>query len=604
MRVSSESYKSQSFKPHLNVQHSLQTNTKPKIRCAIYTRKSSEEGLEQEFNSLAAQRLSAENFIASQVHEGWVLLPDCYDDGGISGGTLKRFGVQRLFQDIRDRKIDNVVVYKGDRLFRSLFDFVGTMRLFDEHKVGFVSVTENFNTKTPSGRMHLNMLMSFAQYEREITAERIRDKVDASKRKGMWMGGNPPMGYDNQDKKLVINPEEAKVVKNLFNIFIETESVTEVARELNKGHYTTKSWATKSGKVMIGRRFNKENVRRILENPIYAGKIKHKDNVYDGLHQAIITEEAWQKVKNILSTNQNNQVFIPKTRITVAPLLKGIMICEDCGSRMIPTYTGKKGKRYRYYICSAKVVGNNDSCVVGRIAASELESVVVKQILNLLKKPEFIVQAISHATNNFDESTITNSFKQIERIWDELFPIEQARIISLLIKEITINPKRLTIKIFRKGLSSLSYELVGDPKNNHAVDEETLDVFVPLEIKKRGGTAMVITPKNIRREDSQKCFDEKFIKAIAKAHKWKIMLDEGQASSFVEIAQQEKVTPGYVRKIFDLNFLSPKIIDSILSGTQPRTLKLQDITSVKELPALWQEQVEGLGFGGALVRII
>lgn len=436
-------------------------STKPKIRCAIYTRKSSEDGLEQEFNSIDAQRLSGENFIASQVGKGWVLLNEHYDDGGFSGGTLERPALKRLFQDIEENKIDCVVIYKIDRLSRSLFDFQKIIELFDQKKVSFASVTQNFTTDDSVGRLMLNVMLSFAQYERELTGERIRDKVDASKKKGMWMGGNPSLGYDAEDKKLVINEAEARIVRALFQTFIETESITETSRELNKHGYETKSWMSKTDKLQKGQNFNKTNVRRVLENPIYAGKIKHKNQLYDGQHKAIISEGIWQKAQDILNNNQDNKPSIPITRITVAPLLKGIMNCGVCGSRMIPTYTNKQGKRYRYYLCSYKAVGNNDSCSVGRISAVEAENLVINQVLSLLKKPEFIVSTISQSAGKISESVVINSFKQIEKVWDELFPIEQARIVSLLIKDITFNPNGLNIRIFKEGLHSLSNELNG-----------------------------------------------------------------------------------------------------------------------------------------------
>lgn len=452
----------------INNQSQSQLSTKPKIRCAIYTRKSSEDGLEQEFNSLDAQRLSAENFIASQASKGWVVMPDQYNDGGYSGGNLDRPALGRLLRDIEENKIDCVVVYKIDRLTRSLFDFQKIIEVFDQNNVSFVSVTQSFNTCDSMGRLMLNVLLSFAQYERELTGERIRDKVDASKKKGMWMGGNPSLGYDIIDKKLVINDSEAKVVKILFHHFIENQSVTETARELNKQGLTTKTWISKTGKLQKAHKFNKKNVRRVLENPIYAGKIKHKNQFYAGQHQAIVTDDIWQKVRDILTqdpSTSRNKPSMPLSRINAAPLLKGIMNCGICGSKMIPTYTIKKGKRYRYYLCASKAVGNNDNCAIGRISASEVENLVVGQILNLLKKPEFIVRTISQSAGNqstpqIKESAIISAFKEIEKVWDELFPVEQARIISLLIKDINVNIGGINIRIFKDGLNSLSTELV------------------------------------------------------------------------------------------------------------------------------------------------
>ncbi len=341
------------------------------------------------------------------------------------------------------------------------------MNLFDEHKVSFTSVTESFNTATASGRLMLGMIMSFAQYERELASERVRDKIGASKKKGMWMGGNPPLGFDIDDKKLIINEKEAKIVTALFNKFIETESVTETARDLNNSGFTTKIRISGKGRLQKGGKFTKKNVRSMLENPVYAGKIQHKDQVYDGLHKAIINEQTWQEVKDIfLGRSRKNQqenpapqISIPLTRITTAPLLKGIIKCGNCGRYMIPTYTTKRGKRYRYYLCSSKAVGNNESCLVGRISAGEAESLVTSQVLILLKKPEFVVHTISQSINRIPESVVINSLRQIETVWEELFPLEQARIINLLIKDIIVRPDGLNIRIFKKGLTSLTTEL-------------------------------------------------------------------------------------------------------------------------------------------------
>jgi DNA invertase Pin-like site-specific DNA recombinase len=428
-----------------------------KKRCAIYTRKSCEEGLQQEFNSLDAQRLSAENYILSQEHEGWVLDPTFYDDGGFSGGTLERPALQRLFADIKDEKIDCIIVYKIDRLTRSLADFSEIIKILDEYNVSFVAVTQSFNTANSMGRLMLNVLLSFAQYERELTGERIRDKFAASCQKGMWMGGYIPIGYDLKDRRLIINEEEARIIRYLYETFIVTTSVTETFRKLNDLGFTSKSWISSNGKIHKGKKFNKGSVRRILENYLYIGKIDHKGKIYEGLHKAIINNDIWQKSREILSSRQN-KISMPNLRITQAPLLKGIMNCGVCNAKMTPTYTAKQGLKYRYYICASKEKGRNDNCSVGRVTATETERLVTREILNLLKKPEFIMHTINKA-EDIAEGTVIESFKKIDKIWDELFPVEQARIINLLVKEITITPEGLNINIYKKGLHSLSTEL-------------------------------------------------------------------------------------------------------------------------------------------------
>jgi site-specific DNA recombinase len=434
--------------------------TKAKKRCAIYTRKSSEEGLEQEFNSLDAQRLSAENYILSQSHEGWILVNDHYDDGGYSGGTLERPALKRLFNDIKAGKIDCIIVYKIDRLTRSLADFSEIIKILDEYNVSFVAVTQSFNTANSMGRLMLNVLLSFAQYERELTGERIRDKFDASCKKGMWMGGCIPIGYDLKDRRLTINEDEAKIIRILFNTFIENGSVTETYRELNDLGFKTKTWIASSGKIHKGKNFNKCNVRNILNNELYIGKINHKGNIYDGLHNAIISDEVWQKAQKLLKSKVVI-VSMPKSRISQAPLLKGIMNCGICGNKMTPTYTSKNGRKYRYYICQAKMKGNNDECQVGRIPAKETEELVINQVLNILQKPEIISQTVKNKDGDVSQNQIIKSFQKINQVWDELFVTEQARIINLLVRDVIVRPEGININIYKQGLGSLNNEIFG-----------------------------------------------------------------------------------------------------------------------------------------------
>jgi site-specific DNA recombinase len=429
-----------------------------KIRCAIYTRKSHEEGLDQQFNSLDAQRLAAESYISSQIHEGWVLLPNYYDDGGYSGGNIERPALKRLFADIKENKIDCIVVYKIDRLTRSLLDFAGIIDLFDEHKVSFVSVTQSFNTSNSMGRLMLNVLLSFAQYERELTGERIRDKFEASKKKGMWMGGNLPLGYDAKDRMLHINENESKIIRSIYDDFLKTHSITETTRSSNKAGFTTKNWISSKGKLHNGKKFNKNAVERILKSSLYAGKIEHKGKIYQGLHEPIISDEIWAKTQNIFAINKQQKINLPISRVSAPPLLKGLMICQECGCKMSTAYTNKKGKKYRYYICSNKHRGRNEECKVGRIAANEIEDLVKTQILKILKKPEIVVQTISQAKNEISQVEIVNYFQNIEKVWDELFPVEQVRIVHSLIEKIVINKNGVDLRIFKEGLTSLASE--------------------------------------------------------------------------------------------------------------------------------------------------
>lgn len=429
-----------------------------KKRCAIYTRKSHEEGLEQEFNSLDAQRMAGESYVASQAHEGWECLPTQYNDGGYSGGTLARPALQHLLTDIKAGKIDCIVVYKIDRLTRSLLDFARIIELLDEHSCSFVAVTQSFNTSDSMGRLMLNVLLSFAQYEREITSERIRDKFAASCKLGMWMGGNPPLGYDPIDRKLIINENEATIIRTIYHRFLEIESVTEVARELNAMGYTTKSWTSTSGKFRQGGPFSKKAVRKILNNPIYKGKIVHKDKIYDGEHKPIIDEYTWDRAQNIFKRRKTD-IIQPTSRISQPPLLKELIFCGCCASVMIPTYTRKKGKQYRYYLCFSKQKGINEDCTVGSISAYEIEAIVTDKILHLLSRPEIASRVMAHKPDDISSTEILMKMQEIPRLWDELFPAEQIRITQMLIKQVIITENGLDIKIHSEGLNTLKNEL-------------------------------------------------------------------------------------------------------------------------------------------------
>ncbi|MDA0782797.1 MAG: recombinase family protein [Proteobacteria bacterium] len=431
---------------------------KIKKRCGIYTRKSHEEGLEQEFNSLDAQRMSAENYIASQEHEGWECLPVQYNDGGFTGGNLERPALQRLFQDIRDGKIDCIIVYKIDRLTRSLLDFSKIIELLDEHNCSFVAVTQSFNTSNSMGRLMLNVLLSFAQYERELTSERIRDKFEASCKLGIWMGGNPPLGYNPKDRKLLINESEAKLVRIIYQRFLEVASPTEVARDMNEMGFKTKTWISESGKLHKGSNFTKRSIRHILDNPVYAGKISHKGNIYDGEHEPIIMPDMWNKAQSIFK-RKNDKVTKPTSRISKPPLLKGIFSCGFCGTVMTPTYTNKKGKRYRYYVCSAKQRGVNEKCPVGTISASEAEQVVIDQVLQLLSSPEITARTLAATSGELPDTQVISGLQNIDKVWGELFPSEQSRIIHLLIRGVIITPKGIDITIHSDGINLLKQEL-------------------------------------------------------------------------------------------------------------------------------------------------
>ncbi len=420
-----------------------------KIRCAVYTRKSTDEGLEKEFNSLDAQRESCEAYIASQRAEGWLLVPDRYDDGGISGGTLERPALQRLLHDIEADRVDVVVVYKIDRLSRSLMHFARLVETFDAHSVTFVSVTQSFNTTTSMGRLTLNILLSFAQFEREVIGERVRDKIAASKARGMWMGGSVPLGYDVRDRKLVVNDADAATVRRVFEAFAAIGSATLLVPVLGAEGLLTKT----------GRPFDKGSIYKQLNNRTFLGQVVHKGNVYPGEHQAIVPQDLWDSVHAVLQesprkrTNQN--------RRQTPALLRGLIFGPD-GRALSPAHTRRKGKIYRYYVSQAVLKGTDDGCVVRRVSAGEIETAVIDQVRALLRQPEVVMgtwRTAQGETDDLTEAETRDALERLDPLWEELFPAEQARIVRLLVERVEISPTGADIRLRLEGLACLMRDL-------------------------------------------------------------------------------------------------------------------------------------------------
>lgn len=353
-------------------------NTKATVRCVIYTRKSVEEGLDMEFNSLDAQRLAGENYIASQKYNGWICLPDRYDDGGFSGGTLDRPAMQRLLQDAKDGKFDVIVVYKIDRLSRSICDFAELSKILDEYNVSFVSVTQEINTSTSSGRMMLNILMTFAQYEREVIAERIRDKMSATRKRGQWIGGSVPFGYIVENKRLIPDSKNIQIVSAIFNRYLQVEETAIIARELNASDIKPKN----------GNVWTPKMIYTILRNPTYIGEVLYKGEIYKGEQEAIVEKELWDKVQVVIKEKGTIIKNGGGTKRNVP--LKGIVRCGICGGAMSPTYTNKGNKRYCYYVCEKDVKRDKSICPIRRIAANEIEGAVINELGAIMKQPSFI----------------------------------------------------------------------------------------------------------------------------------------------------------------------------------------------------------------------
>ena len=420
-----------------------------KLRCAIYTRKSSEEGLEQEFNSLHAQREACEAYIASQRSEGWVVLREQYDDGGVSGGTLERPGLKALMQDIEDGLIDVVVVYKIDRLSRSLADFAKLVEVFDRTGVTFVSVTQQFNTTTSMGRLTLNILLSFAQFEREVTAERIRDKFAASRKKGIWMGGVPPYGYRVENRKLIVDEEKAEHIRWIFSRFVEIGSATELARQIDQRGLLTPN----------GNRIDKKYLYRLLNNRAYIGEAVHKGESYPGEHEAILDRVIWDKVHTILQESPHKRAA--NTRAETPALLKGLIYGPD-GAAFSPTHTRKRGKLYRYYVSQSILKHGAGSCPIGRVTAGEIETAVIDQVRAVFRQPEIIAGAWDAAKSHCRDITLDDArmaLQQFDPLWDELFPAEQTRIIALTVERVDIGIDAISVRMRIDGLAELAQEL-------------------------------------------------------------------------------------------------------------------------------------------------
>lgn len=372
--------------------------TSPTIRCAIYTRKSTDEGLEKEFNSLDAQRESGENFIRSQQHEGWACLPDRYDDGGFTGGNMDRPAVKRLMADIQAGKIDCVVVYKVDRLSRSLLDFARMMETFEKHQISFVSVTQQFNTTHSMGRLTLNILLSFAQFEREIISERTRDKIAAARRKGKWSGGMPLLGYDLDPRgsKLIVNEDEAARVRAIFELYLAHQSLIATIQEIDQRGWVNKRWTTRKGHERGGRQFTKASLFKLLTNVAYLGKLRYKTEIHNGEHAALVDADVWQRVQSLLG--RNGRTGGAAVRNKFGALLKGILRCTACNCAMSPTHSTKNGnKRYRYYVCTGAQKRGWHTCPTKSIPAGELERFVVDQIKCIGRDPTLLHETIAQA---------------------------------------------------------------------------------------------------------------------------------------------------------------------------------------------------------------
>jgi DNA invertase Pin-like site-specific DNA recombinase len=578
----------------------MQKNVIRPVRCAVYTRKSTDEGLDSDFNSLDAQREAGEAYVQSQRQEGWVLLPDRYDDGGYSGGSLERPALQRLLRDVETGRIDCIVVYKVDRLSRSLMDFSRLVETFDRHKVAFVSVTQHFNTTDSMGRLTLNILLSFAQFEREIITERIRDKIAAAKKRGKRCGGVPVLGYDLVEGKLVVNPKEAKLVNHLFESFLRIGSTTILAHQLNEQGHRTKSWTTKKNVERKGGLWNKAHLYRLLHNRVYLGDVTHKGQSYKGEHLGIIEQTLWDKVHSILA--KNHHARSARTKAETPALLKGLIRCGHCQTSMGITFTRKAGRMYRYYLCQNVSKGGYGACPVKSLSAGEIERVVVDRLRNVLRDPGIVARIGRVAEPPVGAEEIRQALLNIDELWDELFPGEQARIVEILVEGVTVEEQEMTITFRANGLRSLALESQGVEGAPMAAPGDPITVCVPMQFKRRGGRKEIIVPE--QDEPSVEVVaapQEPLVLALAQARRWQEMLDAGRYETVEALARRMKVSTTYAARILRLNHLAPDIVQAILGGREPSGLSLTLLG--RALPAAWEEQRAQLGFPPVAVSV-
>ena len=533
-----------------------------RIRCAIYTRKSSEDGLEQDFNSLDAQREACEAYIASQKHEGWDMLPDRFDDGGISGGHLERPALQRLMEAVDAKQVDQIVVDKIDRLTRSLVDFAKLVERLDQADASFVSVTQSFNTATSMGRLTLNVLLSFAQFEREVTAERIRDKIAASKRKGLWMGGNVPLGYDADGRTLKINVEEAATVRTLYDLYREHGVIRTVKERADQIGLRSRLRMRGDGRISGGRSFDRGHIHHILTNPIYAGRIRHKGQMFDGQQPAIIEPEVWDLVQELLQSSAAKKRGV--RRKTTLSLLAGKLF-DETGDRLTPSHSRKNGKRLRYYI-SHRLVKDRSRKHPGawRLPAEQLESSIADLIGKSLTRKDAFAGLVQDATAT-----------EIAGVHSQLQSVQTKSKQIALVERIDIQQGRIGVSINRHHIADL-FGLDAE-----RIDPKGLQIEAPFQMRRRG------VELRLHLGDAPPEIDQTLVQNVVNAQLWMSMILDG--ISIAEIATQENTSKRRIQDVVDLAMLAPDILDAISRGEQPGELT-SDYLIKLGVPAIWTEQ--------------
>ena len=524
------------------------------IKCAIYTRKSSEEGLEQDFNSLQAQREACEAYIKSQKHEHWQLIPNEYNDGGYSGGTLERPALKALLTDVSQGKVDIIVIYKIDRLTRSLMDFSKIVEVLDKDNASFVSITQNFNTTTSMGRLTLNMLLSFAQFERELTGERIRDKYLASKQKGMWMGGKPPMGYYRKDKKLYPCPNNINSINTIFDKYIEFKSVEKVKDYLDKNDIKSQN----------GLNLSKGNITSILVNRAYIGEVGHKGKWYKGLHEAIIEQETFDKAEEIFKENR-----VIRNTISASNSFLSGKLFDDKNNYMSPSHSrGKLGKKYRYYVSQAVIRNENNKIGdITKISANTIEIFMDKWIYDIFNDEKEL--------HNFITDFPAEKQKTLLKLVKEYsFNREIERI---LINKVILNKNEIKLIIYKEQIIEFLISLYENRKCNTLTNELLKKELLfnkeyKLSVVDNGAKIIIGDIKNIKQEQK-----ETLVRAVLTAHRWSKMLLSGEVKSILEIAKKEHLNDSYISHRLNLVFLPTQLTIDILEGKQSKDLTIKTL---------------------------
>jgi site-specific DNA recombinase len=550
-------------------------------RCAVYTRKSSEEGLEQAFNSLDSQREACEAYIRSQRHEGWTALATRYDDGGVSGGTLERPGLQRLLADVRAGRVDLVVVYKVDRLTRSLAGFAKIVEAFDAHGVSFVSVTQQFNTTTSMGRLTLNMLLSFAQFEREIAGERIRDKIAASKRKGLWMGGTVPLGYEVRDRKLAVDEPEAETVRRVFRLYGELGSVRLLREQL----------AIDGVRNKAGQPLSRGALYTLLRNRLYRGEIAHKGAVHRGEHAAIVEADLWLAVQARLA---ENQVDRSRGGGVGRPSLLAGLLHDGTGERMTPSHANKGGRRYRYYVSKSLITGSRDAAPGGRrVPAGDLERLVAERVRGFLASGADVLAALRPAVPAAAEQRwLLDQAARLAHAWSETAGPDQRSTLLSLLSRVDLHAGRLDLHLLPCRLLALLRGAVARDAQPPATDAEQtppLVLSVPVALRRAGREMALVVGGGPHAPPTP---DPSLVRLVLKARAlWGTLL-RGGAAGLGELAVREGMSGSYATRLVRLAFLAPDIVAAILQGEQPDGLTAARLLREcrRGLPPDWREQ--------------